>query len=103
MKKQYRHGDVFLEETSQKVDSNLQKSKTNKIALGEATKHAHKLAPTGFVFTAKSQPHWGNMVSIPIETPLSHEEHKTIVLPPSTYKVTHQRTFSKVGIHKVLD
>ncbi len=103
MKKQYRHGDVFLEETSEEIKKDLKKSSSNKIALGEATGHAHLLERSGTVFTNKTQPNWGNMLAIPVETPLSHEEHKTIVLPPSIYRVIHQRTFSKVGIHKVQD
>jgi hypothetical protein len=103
MEKQFRHGDVFLEETADKVSKNLVKSKTNKIALGEATGHAHKLADTATLYTKPNQPDWGNMIEIPTETPLSHEEHSTIILPPATYKVIHQRTFSKTSFKKVID
>lgn len=100
---QYRHGDVFLEKTQEKISKNLVKSPTNKIALGEATGHAHKLGNTATLFTEKSTPVWGKMVEVPVETPLSHEEHKTIPLEPGTYKVIHQRTFSKTSFRKIVD
>jgi hypothetical protein len=100
---QFRHGDVFLEKTSEKISKKLQKSKTNKVALGEATGHAHKLGDTATLFVEPKTKNWGRMLAVPVETPLSHEEHKTIPLPPGTYKVTHQRTFSKTAFRKVLD
>lgn len=102
MKKQYRHGDVLIEE-AQITTQGLVKSKNNKVALGEATGHAHQLGDSAILYMNLEHPTFGAAIEIPVDTPLSHEEHKTIVLPPATYKVTHQRTFSKVGINKVLD
>jgi hypothetical protein len=102
MKKQYRHGDVYIEEASINTQG-MEKSKTNKVALGEATGHAHKLGDTATLFIERNTPVWGRAIEIPVETPLSHEEHATIVLPPATYRVIHQRTFSKTQFKKVVD
>ena len=100
---QVRHGDVFLELTNEKVNKKLVKSQDNKVALGEATGHAHKLGSSATLFVEQETKDWGRMLSVPVETPLSHEEHREIVLSPGTYKVIHQRTFSKTQFRKVLD
>lgn len=65
----------------------MEKRIDNCLAEGEVTGHAHRVGTTAEV--------WGDGIErrlvAPRGTDVSHEEHKTITLPPGEYDITRQR------------
>lgn len=103
MKIYARHGDVAFIKAKNKNKSLVTK-KDKKVALGEVTGHSHQFLMDGVkVLVDASQPNWGRALEVEIPVEITHEEHKAIPFEPGSYVVRHQRTFSDVGINKVLD
>ncbi len=105
MKKQFRHGDLFLEEV-QSIPQGAKIKKTKGVLLeGEVTGHAHRLImkeTTDFVTYEKNGTLFLQVITPTI--PLEHEEHKTIEIPAGTYEITRQREFDPYeGIRDVQD
>ena len=100
----YRHGDVVIE----KVDFVPTGKPIPKadgcviLAEGEVTGHAHRIDSK----FAKLYPGATDAVRFLVLTKsanLTHEEHKTILLPPGTYCVTVKRQYTPEGWEKVVD
>lgn len=89
----YRHGDLLIREVdniptkAKKVSS----GKLNKLALGEVTGHSHKLETIQVVDVFELD--GVKYFNTPVEAILSHEEHNTLKLAPSTYTVLTEREY----------
>jgi len=102
MKIYARHGDVAF--IKGKNDKKFTKKKDKKVALGEVTGHSHQFLMDGVdVLVDVSQPNWGRALEVESPVVITHEEHKPIPFEPGEYVVRHQRTYSSVGLSKVLD
>ena len=101
MGKQYRHGDVLIEETSA-LPKSREKLQHSILAHGEVTGHCHRLkesseadlyaTPEGLYLHVR-----GRTVSV------IHEEHSTITLTSGYYRVWRQREYSPQEIRVVRD
>lgn len=99
-----RHGDLYVT----KVDSipkDLPKKINTELLEGEVSGHVHRLSG-GIVY--QEQPTLANnfllgYFEIETETPLSHEEHETIMLPPGKYKFMQQREYDPQENRAVID
>lgn len=102
--KAYRHGDLFIAPVDS-IPEGLPKKNNTELLEGEISGHVHRLGG-GTVYM--EQPTQVNnfllgYFEIPVETPLSHEEHKTILLPPGKYKFMAQREYDVLGDRQVID
>jgi hypothetical protein len=99
--KQYRQGDVFIEQIAE-LPKDL-KPQTGKIVLayGETTGHAHVIEDE----CAESFVDVDGNLFISTEEPVTvkHEEHSDIALPPGIYKITHQREYTPEEVRRVQD
>ena len=98
-----RHGDVLLRPVS-KIPSGkeIQHSGEIIIAEGEATGHAHRLKSK----EAKAVEADGVLyLSLTVPAPLTHEEHKEIVIPAGDYERVFEREFDYAldSIYQVQD
>ena len=94
MKKfQARHGDLLIEQVDSIPSAAHPVERNGDVILaeGEVTGHAHRIA-------SKAVSMWsdGAQAYITVDAPadLTHEEHRTITIPPGTYKVVRQREWS---------
>lgn len=80
-----QQGDVDIRKlTSMPSDAKVDKNKTdNCLAYGEVTGHAHRIS-SGVVEFLKMGTQ--TFLRVKEEAALSHEEHKTIILPPGDYQ-----------------
>ena len=99
----YRHGDVLVVAASELPEgAELVKPDPRGIVLaeGEATGHAHTMPAA----TTKAYELDGIMwIVVDEPTPLSHQEHDTLVIAPGVWRVKHQREYTPEGIRNVLD
>lgn len=100
----YRHGDLLIMPV-ELIPKGLSPKKDTVLLEGEASNHFHRLGG-GTVF--KEEPRINNnfllgYFEIPTETPLTHEEHKTIILPPGKYKFMSQREYDPQANRRVID
>ena len=58
------------------------------LATGEATGHAHRVSAEDAEVVGTED---ALELEAPTGTPITHEEHKTVTLPPGTYVVSRQR------------
>jgi len=101
MGKQFRHGDVLIEEVSA-LPKGREKLQHTILAHGEMTGHCHRIresqeadlynSPSGVYLHVR-----GAAVSV------VHEEHAPIALPAGIYKVWRQREYSPKEIRVVRD
>lgn len=103
--KQYRQGDVLIEQVAKIVrkPSNCLAAEAIVLAEGEATGHAHVLRTS-----AKDPADWWKdgeeqfaNISAPAE--VTHEEHGRIELPEGTYRIVRQREYTPEAIRHVGD
>ena len=101
MKKQYRHGDLLLEEV-QSIPMGGNKRKNGIILAGEATGHHHRIGGNSAVL---DYPDEKVFVEVNSPTaPLTHEEHNRIDIPAGKYRVIRQREYDPYeGVRNVLD
>ena len=97
--KQYRHGDVYLEQVATPSRKGRQYQPSNLIAEGEATGHAHRAVGDFLLYQLNDVLY----LRARKNTALIHEEHARIPLPPGTFKVTLQREWHAEGWSQVLD
>lgn len=107
-----RHGDVVIEQIDS-VPNNcelLPRTGANGIVLaeGEATGHAHRIqAEPGIAeLWMPNQPTNDNgtrFLVVDRVVSLAHEEHKTLQIPPGTYRVRVKRQYSPMGWERVRD
>jgi hypothetical protein len=99
-----RHGDLLLLQINE-IPENLPKKDNTVLLEGEASNHFHRLGG-GTVYEV--EPTLENNFTlgyfeIQVETPLTHEEHETIILNPGKYKFMSQREYDPQANRRVLD
>ena len=97
MKKQYRQGDVFIQNIEE-MPKELKKIISGVVVIGEATGHAHRLIG-GEVFKDKM----GKMfLDVKKTAQLIHDEHKPIVLVKGKWAVVRQREYVSSDMTKII-
>ena len=104
MSKQYRQGDCFLEAVNEiPRDAKASQPRNGRFVLldGEATGHHHSVAVCDDVEMFER----GGTLYLRVnqETPLEHQEHNTVPLPPGNYRMTRQREYWDEEIRHVVD
>lgn len=102
-KRQYRQGDVLLEETNAIPPSAVLEGGPCILAHGEATGHAHRVEEEAgriWVDVLTSGRRYLEMLR---EQPLDHEEHAVIPLPISQFEILRQRTYTRAAVQRVAD
>ena len=99
MKKQVIvQGDVVIVlDVSKPASAKPRKDRT--LALGEATGHHHTLE-TGTVYGELNGQQW---IMLDEPTPLVHQEHGVLVIPPGVHEVTIEREYTPARIRRVID
>lgn len=72
------------------------------LAEGEATGHAHVISSQDTKLYQETATH-ERYLRVVRTTPLKHEEHPAIDVPPGTYKVVRQREYFPESIRTVMD
>jgi hypothetical protein len=87
------HGDVILERISKlpKDFHGLEKLKDGILAHGELTGHLHQLQGKGFDLRTNTD--GLKFLHVFEPTPLKHQEHAPIIVPPGEYKIGIQREY----------
>lgn len=100
MLRQFRHGDVLLEEIDE-LPSELHEKNDGIVAHGEATGHAHRLVGHGRLL----QDSYGSLFITAVRgVAIVHEEHLHIEIPPANYRVIRQREWEpNLGSRYVVD
>ena len=95
-----RQGDVWITLNQElPEDAVLRKDKT--VAYGEVTGHHHTLtAEKVQVFGELAGVQW---IVAEEESPLTHQEHDTLMIPPGIHEVHIQREYSPTEIRRVFD
>lgn len=90
-----RHGDLLLE-TVETIPWGAKEKHSPVLLDGEVTGHAHRLdySVDGKTASVYEDERGTIYVSVAAPTPLTHEEHDTIVIPIGTYKMTRQREYN---------
>lgn len=106
--KQFRHGDLLIQEIADIPTQAAGDALVGDIVLawGEATGHAHRIAdPVRQRATALTAPDGVRylVVDAPRGAALSHEEHATITLPQGNYRVIRQVTYTPEEVRVVAD
>jgi len=83
----YRQGDLLIVPV-EKIPDDARKADDTVLAFGEQTGHTHRLVG-GEVMLTKDQVYF----TVAIPTPLEHDEHATLVIPPGDWKVVQQREY----------
>lgn len=95
----YRHGDVLIIPTKEKIQGEEQKHLT--LAEGEVTGHSHRIAEgDAKLFKFDDKTYLKVMSEYAL---LRHEEHKEIKLPKGDYEIFIQEDYSPSGWAKVAD
>lgn len=98
-KNNFRHGDVIILPTKDKIQGREQPKPI--LALGEVTGHSHQITEglaKVFKYNAKTY-----LKVISEYALLTHEEHKEIKLPQGDYEFFIQQEWKEDGWAKVLD
>lgn len=107
MKKQYRQGDVFLNETTKTATSKQSVPRENGrvvLAHGEATGHHHSYGGKGVAMFREDGSGSGLHLQVTTVSDLQHQEHDTIQTPVGDYEVIRQREWDAAGYaRKVAD
>ena len=99
--KQFRHGDVFLQEVATPDRKGRKYRNDNLVAEGEATGHAHRATGDYLLYELDGSLY----LKARSQTALVHEEHARIALPKGTFRVVLQREWTadrKWFIHRCL-
>ncbi len=103
----YRHGDLLIIKDKQIKKINHKKVKENFLLEGEVTGHAHRINGAeifkSIVEANKDNDYYLGFFDIKKEGALTHEEHKTIILTPGTYKFYQQREYDEQEERAVID
>ena len=89
----YRHGDILLRAVGS-IPATAKKQASGQsfvLARGEATGHTHTLVGTSPEIYVDGDDIFAKVLT---ETPLTHEEHKTIIIQPGTYKIVHEQQYN---------
>ena len=87
------HGDVIIERLAGEPDSfsNMEDSNDGALAYGELTGHVHQLQ--GRDFSLRTDGGGVKFLHVLKPTPVKHQEHKSITIPPGWYKIGIQREY----------
>jgi len=88
----FRHGDLLFKRAENVKKSELKAKSGVVVAEGETTGHKHQFS-SGQVQLYGTQ----DITHVEIlskESQLSHEEHKTIVIPKGMYEIVYEREFN---------
>lgn len=101
MGRQFRHGDVLIEQL-ERLPGSLHRLEHGILAQGEVTGHSHRLEPAagGRLFMGP-----GGRLYMEVVAPVRvvHQEHAPIHLDPGFYRVWRQREYSPQEIRVVRD
>jgi len=92
--KNIRSGDVGLKKINKIAGEKLEHNGEYILALGETTGHAHRLKvenPNDMEIYRNEK--GGIVINLKSEGILSHEEHKTLVVPKGIYKQVMEREY----------
>lgn len=109
--KQYRQGDVFVEQVRKREPQGTAVIDRGRVILayGEVTGHAHEVIaavpaiddlPPAQLF---EEPDGTRYLFVERACVLTHQEHGPIALAPGSYKVSRQREYSPEAIRTVAD
>lgn len=102
MSKQFRQGDVYLEEIEALPPDASPVSGPIILAHGEATGHAHTIkSRSANLFETPDRDRFLKVIDRPAT--LRHQEHEAITVPPGMYRVRQQREYSPKEIRRVQD
>lgn len=111
MRTAYRQGDVLLFKVEKRPELRHQIT-DGVLAYGEATGHSHKVVGDFELYWAEldgegifdeHMPHYAKMLNVKTSASLTHEEHKTIELPPGDYIVMTEAEYVPDGWQNVGD
>lgn len=100
----YRHGDLMVMPVDS-IPPGLTKKTNTELLEGEVSGHIHRLHG-GTVYAevpTEANKFLLGYFELETETPLTHEEHKTIMLPPGKYKFLSQREYDPQENRRVVD
>lgn len=105
MMKQFRQGDVFVEQISCiPVSARKENVKEKIVAYGEVTGHKHVIRPVGKGKVEFFTDNGLVLCSVESKAVLVHDEHAKIELGVGNYRVGVQREFDIVeGVRQVMD
>jgi hypothetical protein len=98
----FRQGDVLLLRIGAMPDGERLEPVDGRLILarGEVTGHHHSVAARDAALVEAAE---GVYLQIMAPTPLEHQEHTAIWLPPGTYRVARQREYTPGAILQVCD
>lgn len=95
----FRHGDVIIVPTTDKIDGEKEKHLT--LAQGETTGHAHRITKgKAALFRFNEKTYLRVMSEVAV---LTHEEHKALSIPQGDYEIILQREYEPSGWRTVQD
>lgn len=98
----YRQGDVLLVKIQEIIPDEAERfiwEDRVVLAYGEVTGHTHSLPNTISMYSWKGD----RLIEVKETTPLTHEEHSTILIEPGIYKVVQQREYHPAEYRQVRD
>lgn len=96
-----RQGDVLLMRIA-KIPSGLKKVKPT-FALGETSGHHHSFEGSGATCFAGEEGALAEFATVQTETPLTHQEHSTHMIPPGNYRKCYQVEDTSKEVTQVTD
>lgn len=101
-----RHGDINFSPVTKSVGETVNHNGSFIVGYGEATGHHHRITvknPTDLVIRKDAEGDY--YFELKSKGTLSHEEHKTITIPPGTYKKIHEREkdWFSLSVRRVID
>lgn len=88
-----RHGDVLIE-LIKELPTEVSVCKNRKILFeGEVTSHAHRI-DVGEIFETKNGELYLRVEEL---TKVTHEEHKTVIVPKGVYRIRQKRQYTPDG------
>lgn len=105
MKKLLRHGDVPLLEVTKVEGKVVKHNGSQVIAWGEKTGHNHTISVENLDDMEVRETSNGFILVLKAEGKLTHPEHKTLIIPPGTYRSFHEREhdYFQKSTRRVLD
>lgn len=87
----FQQGDCLIKPVPE-IPAEAKEVKERVLVEGEHTGHAHRVArnAAAAVLIAGAM----RYLRVDADTPIEHEEHKTIILPPGTYQIDQVREYS---------
>ena len=98
-KKQYRQGDVLMNEVSE-LPKGAKKLRHRTVATGEHTGHHHTFKKGTKLYEDEGGTLFAKVAK---PTVLEHQTHPEIIVAPGTYEYIPQREYSPKGNHNIKD